>query len=234
MLLNIVIPTLDEEANLQTLLNSTKKQNFSDYEIIIADNNSQDKTREIAKEYGCKIVKGGLPPKARNNGALAARGKYLLFLDADVILKDNFLRNTINEMQKRGLDIATVYAEPLSDNFLIKLSHHFFNEWLFLMQKIDPHAPGFCIFTKKDVFIKVGGFDESIKLAEDHAYMRKAFRNKAKYGILKSSKILVSVRRFKTEGMLIVFIKYILAMLHRTFIGEIRSDVFKYNFKHKN
>lgn len=234
MLLSIIIPTLNEEKNLLNLLESIKKQDFKDYEIIVSDNNSQDKTRLIAKKYGCKIVKGGLPPRARNNGALAARGKYLLFLDADVILKDNFLRDTISEMQKRNFDIATVYVEPLSNEFFIKVAHHFFNGWVFLMQKIDPHAPGFCIFTKKDVFLKNKGFDESIKLAEDHAYIRKAFRNKAKYSILKSSKILVSVRRFETEGTLIVFIKYILAMLHRVFIGEIRSNVFKYGFKHKN
>ena len=233
MLLSIIIPTLNEEKNIQNLLDSIKKQDFEDYEIIVSDNNSQDKTRLVAKKYGCRIVKGGLPARARNNGALAARGKYLLFLDADVILEKNFLINTINEMEKRKLDIATVYVEPLSDKFFIKLSHHLFNIWMFLVQKIDPHAPGFCIFSKKDIFTKINGFDESIKLAEDHAYMRKAFRNKAKYGILKSSKILVSVRRFETEGDLTVFVKYILAMFHRIFIGEIRSDVFKYGFKHK-
>ena len=233
MKLSIIIPTLNEEKNLPILLNSIKKQSFKDYEIIVADNKSTDKTRTIAKKFKCKVVDGGLPPKARNNGAKKTRGKYLLFLDADVMLKNNFLINTINEMEKRKLDIATVYVEPLSDKFFIKLSHHLFNIWMFLVQKIDPHAPGFCIFTKKNIFIKIKGFDESIKLAEDHAYMRKAFRNKAKYGILKSSKILVSVRRFETEGSLTLFIKYTLAMLYRIFIGEIRSDVFKYGFKHK-
>lgn len=233
MKLSIIIPALNEEKNLPILLNSIKKQSFRDYEIIVADNKSIDKTRFIAKKFKCKIVDGGLPPKARNNGAKKAKGDYLLFLDADVMLENNFLIKTVSEMQKRNLDIATVYIKPLSDKFFIKLSHHIYNRWAFLMQKIDPHAPGFCIFTKKEVFIKTRGFDESIKLAEDHAYMRKASRNKAKYGILKSSKILVSVRRFKTEGILTVFVKYILAMFHRIFIGEIRSDVFKYGFKHK-
>lgn len=233
MKLSIIIPTLNEEKNLPNLLNSIKKQSFKDYEIIVADNKSKDKTKSIAKKFGCKIVDGGLPPKARNNGAKKAKGGYLLFLDADVILENNFLLNTISEIQKRNLDIATVYIKPLSNKFFIKISHHIYNIWAFLMQKIDPHAPGFCIFTKKDIFIKNKGFDESIKLAEDHAYMRKAFRKKARYSILKSSKILVSVRRFKTEGSLTVFIKYILAMFHRIFIGEIRSDVFKYGFKHK-
>lgn len=233
MKLSIIIPTLNEEKNILILLNSIKKQSFKDYEIIVADNKSKDKTRSIAKKFKCKIVDGGLPPKARNNGAKKARGDYLLFLDADVILKSNFLKDTINEMQKRNLDIATTYIEPITDKFFIRLSHHFFDIWMFLLQKIDPHAPGFCIFTKKSIFKKINGFDETIKLGEDHAYMRKAFRNKGKYGILKSSKILVSVRRFKTEGSFKMIIKYVLAMFHRIFIGEIRSDIFKYGFKHK-
>ena len=220
MLLSIIIPTLNEEDNLQNLLNSIKKQNFSDYEIIVSDNNSQDKTRLIAKKYGCKIVKGGLPPRARNNGALAARGKYLLFLDADVILDKNFLTNTINEMEKRKLDVATTYVKPITDKFFVKFFHYVFNIWMFLMQKIDPHAPGFCIFSKKEVFEKIK-FDETIKLAEDHAFMRRAFREKYKYGILKSSIILVSVRRFGTEGTLKLIIKY----THRYHIASHRSYV---------
>ncbi|MDD5650360.1 MAG: glycosyltransferase [Candidatus Nanoarchaeia archaeon] len=233
MKLSIIIPTLNEEENILKLLISIKKQSFKDYEIIVADNNSEDKTKSIAKKFKTKIVAGGLPPKARNNGARVARGEYLLFLDADVILSNNFLNDVINEFEKRKLDIATTYVEPITNNFSIKIQHSIYNFWMFLMQKIDPHAPGFCILTKKSIFEKVNGFDETIKLAEDHAYMRKAFRNKAKYGILKSKKILVSVRRFNTEGKIKLIIKYFLAMLHRIFIGEIKSDVFKYGFKHK-
>lgn len=233
MKLSIIIPTLNEEKNLKKILYSIKKQSFSDYEIIVADNNSNDKTRFIAKKFKCKIVDGGLPPKARNNGAKITKGDYLLFLDADVILKKDFLEKIIKEIEIKNLDIATTYIEPLTKSFIIKLYHHIFNTWMFLMQKIDPHAPGFCILIKKSVFKKIKGFDETIKLAEDHAFVRSVFRKGFKYGILKSSRILVSVRRFQTEGSFKIIIKYILAMFHRTFIGEIRSDVFKYSFKHK-
>lgn len=233
MKLSIIIPTLNEEENILKLLKSIKKQSFKDYEIIIADNNSKDKTRLIAKKFNCKIVLGGLPPKARNNGARVAKGEYLLFLDADVILVNDFLIDIINEFEKRKLDIATTYITPITDSNTIKIQHSIYNLWMFLMQKIDPHAPGFCILTKKSIFEKINGFDETIKLAEDHAYMRTAFRKGAKYGILKSKRILVSIRRFNTEGKIKLLIKYFLAMLHRIFIGEIRSDVFKYGFKHK-
>ena len=53
MILSIVIPTYNEEEYLPKLLESIKMQSYSDYEIIVADANSNDKTREIAEECGC-------------------------------------------------------------------------------------------------------------------------------------------------------------------------------------
>ena len=75
-MLSIIIPTLNEEKLLSLLLKEIKKQNFLDYEIIVADANSGDKTVEIAKSFGCKIVKGGLPPKGRNEGAKSLGEMY--------------------------------------------------------------------------------------------------------------------------------------------------------------
>ena len=75
MILSIIIPTYNEEEYLPVLLESIKKQNFNDYEVIVADANSTDRTREIAKEYGCLIVDGGLPAVGRNNGAKVAKGE---------------------------------------------------------------------------------------------------------------------------------------------------------------
>ncbi|MBU0929946.1 MAG: glycosyltransferase [Nanoarchaeota archaeon] len=233
MLLSIIIPTLNEEKNLKKLLQSLKKQKFKDYEIIISDNNSKDKTKSIAKKFKCRIVKGGLPAKARNNGAKLAKGDYLLFLDADVILPDNFLSKIISEFEEKYFEIASPYIKPLTNKLFIKFYHHIYNIWMYSMQKIDPYAPGFCILIKKSAFKQIKGFDETIKLAEDHALARKAFRNKIRYGILKSSKVLVSIRRFETEGTLRLLMIYLSAMLYRIFISEIRTNIFKYEFKHK-
>ena len=94
-MISIVIPTYNEQKYLPELLKSLKKQTYKHYEIIISDNNSTDNTLNIAKTYKCKIVKGGYPPIARNNGAKVA--KYdLLFIDSDVIINDkNLLKNFI-------------------------------------------------------------------------------------------------------------------------------------------
>jgi len=73
-MLSIIIPTLNEENYLPFLLESIKNQDFKDYEIIVADAGSHDKTREIAKNFGCKVVSGGLPAKGRNEGTKFSRG----------------------------------------------------------------------------------------------------------------------------------------------------------------
>lgn len=109
MILSIIIPTKNEEKHLPHLLRSIKKQTLprADYEVIVADNKSTDKTREMALEYGSRITGGGLPAKGRNRGARAAKGEILLFLDADVRLADrNFLKKAIAEFKRRRLDVA--------------------------------------------------------------------------------------------------------------------------------
>lgn len=59
-MISIIIPTWNEENYLPKLLECIKKQTYRDYEVIVADANSTDNTKAIAKKYDCKIVKGGL------------------------------------------------------------------------------------------------------------------------------------------------------------------------------
>lgn len=228
--LSIVIISLNEEKNLDRLLGSIKKQDYKNYEIIVSDAGSVDRTVEIARKEGCRIVKGGIPAEGRNNGARVARGKFILFLDADVILPFDFLRKIISEMKEDNVDIATVRIIPLTNKKIEKILHKGYNLWQKAMEKIDPHAPGSCIIVKKKLFFKLGGFDESIKLAEDHAFARKAFRDKAKYKVL-DAEILVSTRRMRKEGKSKIVTKYVLAALHRATLGEIRHNLFRYEMK---
>lgn len=234
-MISIIIPSLNEEKYLPLLLDSIKKQNFKDCEIILADAGSKDKTLEIAKKYGCIIIPGGLPAKGRNEGAKIAKGELFFFCDADVVLPDNFLKKTLAEFKERNLDLASFCLVPLPRSkisyFLMNI---FYNQPIILLENALPHS-AVGILVKKDLFEKLSGYDEDIKLAEDHDLGRRAQKLfAAKTGIIKSTEIFVSDRRFRTEGWFSVGLKCLLCELHLIFIGPVKTDIFKYKFDHYN
>lgn len=229
--ISIIIPALNEEKTLPTLLESIKDQEFTDYEVIIADAGSTDKTLAIAKDYGARVIKGGMPAVGRNAGAKEARSKWLLFLDADVFLSGKFLKLMIDEAEEREADAASCAAVPLSDKIVDQMMHEVANAYIQMTQYFYPHAGGFCILIKKSLHTKIGGYNESLKLAEDHEYISRA-KKLGKFKILKRPKIYVSVRRFESDGRLNVAAKYIACEVYRALVGEIKTDVFKYKFGH--
>ena len=87
-LVSIVIATKNEEHNIENCLLSIKEQTYSNIEIILVDNNSNDKTIEIALNFTSKIFYKGLERSAQRNYGMneIARGKYVMFLDADMII----------------------------------------------------------------------------------------------------------------------------------------------------
>lgn len=217
------------------LLESIKKQSFKDFELILADAGSTDKTVEIAKSFGCRIVPGGLPAKGRNEGAKAAQGNLLFFLDADAQMPENFLEKTLKEFEARNLDMASFCLIPISKSLVSQFLMNFFYNWpIFLMGGFLPHA-AMGIMVKKEIFEKAGQFDEDIKLSEDHWLARQAKKiAKAKFGIIKLAKLFVSDRRFEEDGWIKTGFKYFLCELHLLFIGPVKNDIFKYRFGHYN
>lgn len=229
-MLSIIIPALNEERYLPLLLDLIKKQDFGDYDIIVSDAGSKDKTVEIAKEYGCKVVKGGLPGKGRNEGAKNAAGELLLFLDADVFLSDNFIPKALKEFNRKNLDVASFRIIPKRGGITRLLFNLFYNYPMIILEKILPHG-GMGIIIKRAVFFKIGGFDEEILLGEDHDLVRRAAKV-SKFGIIKSAVVLSSLRRFKKDGWIRTGLKYFFCQLHMIFIGPVKKDIFKYRFGH--
>ncbi|MEM2131223.1 MAG: glycosyltransferase [Candidatus Woesearchaeota archaeon] len=224
--ISIIIPTYNEEKYLPKLLNSIKKQSFKDYEIIVSDNNSKDKTIQIAKKYNCIITKGGIPSIGRNNGAKIAKGQYLFFFDADVKLPKDFLINAYSELIYKKIDLAICKIKPISNLKIDKILHELTNTFLLVGSKIYPHGPGFCIMVKKKLFGKVKGFDENKKMNEDHDFIKRASKYK-KVKILDSTFINVSVRRLTKEGRLNLIKKYFQSEINLLFGKNIKIE---YNF----
>lgn len=227
MRLSIIIPTLNEQGYLSKLLSEIKRQNFNDLEIIVADAASNDETIKIAYEFGCKVVAGGSPAKGRNEGAKAAKSELLLFMDADTLfLPENFFEKAISDLEKRKLGIAA-FPIFVAGNKVDKMIYKLYNLWVFLVQKFLPYASN-AILVKKSVHETILGFDEQIKIAEDHDYARRASRV-SKFGLIKTKPILTSARRFEAEGRLRTYFKYFLVGFFMLF-GPIKLNIVKYRF----
>ncbi len=212
---------------MPVLLSQIKKQEaFGDYEIIVADAGSKDKTAEIARSFGAKVVKGGLPARGRNQGAKAARGDVLLFTDADnFYLPPGFLKKILVDFRDKELGIACFSIYP-DGKKIDKIFYKIYNETVYLTNL--PSAFN-SVLVRKDVFEKVGGFDEKVRVAEDHYFTWQAAKH-GKFGFIKTDPVLTSSRRFEKEGRPKLYFKIIFAAIYYLFVGPIKTDIFKYRF----
>ena len=228
-MISIIIPTLNEEEYLPKLLGSIHQQRFKDLEIIVADAGSKDRTVQIAKAHGCKVTSGGLPGKGRNEGARVAKGEVLFFIDADATLPPHFFERFLREFDRRKLDVAGCAMKLPGKKKLYRVFEKMFTLYFRATERFYPHASN-CIVVKRWLHEKIGGFDETMKLGEDFFYVRSAAKH-GKFGFIPSLSFYVSPRRAE-EDMKKIITQYFLAEMYMTFIGPIRTDLFKYRFDH--
>ena len=227
---SIVIPAKNEERYLPRLLKDLHQQTHVPEQIILADAQSTDRTREIGAEHGCLIVEGDMPGPGRNAGAKISTGEILLFLDADVQIRNRFfIEAALEEFNKQHFDLAAPDIHLIGGNRADKFGHDFYNFYVRLWGARWPHAPGFCTFIRRSLFEQIGGFDPSVILCEDHELAQRA-RKHGKFGILESVSIGVTDRRLRRDGGLVVAAKYVLAELHMLILGPIRHNAFHYDF----
>jgi glycosyltransferase involved in cell wall biosynthesis len=227
--LTVIIPTLNEFAYLPKLLDALDAQTRLPDEIIVADAGSTDGTAELAHSYGARVIHGGMPAIGRNAGAYVARGDLFLFLDADVVPPPDFIAHVLDEFNRKEYDVATCYIAALGDNSLDRIICAGTNLYFRIVQPLSPHAPGFCILSKRSAHEKLGGFDESLTLSEDIDYARRASHS-GKFGIMTSARIPVSMRRVGKEGLLGLGLKYAWCEIY-AFAGKpVREAPFEYEF----
>jgi len=224
-LLSVVVITLNEEKRLPRLLACLAAQSFQNFEVIVADAKSTDTTRAIAKRWGAKVVSGGLPSPARNAGAKAARGEWLLFLDADTLIHERFIERLLAKAVDAEVGIATVWSRADSGRFSSRLIYGFYNVYAVITQFFWPHAPGYCILIRTSIHRRIKGFDDSIEILEDMDYVRRASKF-SRFRVLPLT-ITTSDRRFD-PGKRWRNIKALLLAERDTLLGRIQGKRYDY------
>lgn len=205
---SVIIPCLNEEHFLPKLLKNLNSQNFTDFEVIVVDGNSIDKTAEVTTKFKAKYplhlhsTTTRNVSFQRNLGAKKAIGKILIFFDADTQIPKNYLQKVSEAFKEQNPDFLTTY---------IKVDSHKPSEKIFasssnLIFEIGrvlkvPFGFGAMQAISKKAFFDVGGYDQKTKFAEDSQLFQKLYDHHYKFLILRTPCYIFSLRRFRSEGI---------------------------------
>lgn len=164
-LVSVIITTKNEEDVIATLLQSIVEQSYKNIEILLIDNNSTDKTLEIAGKFPVqKYTYGPERSAQRNFGAGKAKGKFLLFLDADMELSLEVIKECVEAFDK-GKNIGGVIVPEQSVACSFWESVKAFERSFYNLE--GDNITDAARFFSKEAFKSVGGYDETITGPED-------------------------------------------------------------------
>lgn len=187
-MVSVIITTKNEEKNIKNCLESIKSQTYlsnlcnqsteqSVVEIIVVDNSSTDRTKEIARRYTDKVYNFGPERSAqRNFGVKQASGKYILYLDADMILSGNIISECVEKSREEGLVALYIPEKIVGNGFWVRVRN--FERSFYNATAID------CVrFVRRDKFLEIDGFDENLTGPEDWDFDRR-IKKVGKAGII--------------------------------------------------
>jgi glycosyltransferase involved in cell wall biosynthesis len=206
--LSIIIPTLNEEHYLPNLLTSIANQTYAGkLQVIVVDGNSSDRTCEVAQSFSDRIqVLSVLTSEAdigrqRNVGAKQAKYRYLLFVDADVVLPLRVLEQLSRRVREGGPFVCglmhTARDMDLADRAFMSFAYLFvFLSWV----AKSPATIGDFILTTRENHRKINGFFEGALLGEDIDYGLRSLKAGAKNLFYFSPQVVASDRRVRQLG----------------------------------
>lgn len=211
---SFIIPTRNEAVYIADCLRSIRNQRKQNYEIIVVDTLSSDKTVEIAKRYADKVLKEPKrgPAVARNTGARAAKGDIFIFSDADVRFDKNFLDDLDAALEQRteiagGICKLRTYDAPSA---LIAMSYNTVDWIAKILNSLGiAITAGSCFIYRRDAFKRSGGFNPQLFTNEDHDMARRISKI-GRFVYFDDVSISTSVRRIAKLGfwnMLFTYIK---------------------------
>ena len=219
---SVIIPTLNEEKRISTILSDLSRQTFHDFEVVIVDGNSKDHTVEIAKKWKEKlphlnIVKRSKPGVSaqRNLGTTKSAADYLFFSDADTRLPAHYLEGVHYALMKKDASFLTTWVVPdintQSAKMITQLLNFIFEGGVLLGR---PYASGAAMMVKRNAFQQLGGFDETLTITEDIDLAHRLYRAGYVMEVLQDPQYIFCMIRYQKDGTLALTAKLVIRSLH--------------------
>ncbi|RME80011.1 MAG: glycosyltransferase [Methanobacteriota archaeon] len=222
---SIVIPAYNEERYIGRTLDSITKQSYDNYEIIVVDCFSEDKTAKIAESYGVKLLqfyKGNIGA-TRRAGALIARGDVIVSASADIYYPSYWLEKLLEPL-KDDFDGSYGSIYLLDAERHEEVSARFINKVVTpTLKKFSiPYGTGDNIALKRDFYNHIGGF-KKLETAEDLDLLKRAFEN-GRMAYVEEARAYSDPRRIREWGSL----KYLAFHTHNfllyNLLGKYKKD----------
>lgn len=235
-LLSIVIPTLNEGKYITPLLKDLARQSEKAFEVVVIDGKSEDATRDLINSFQHKLSIRIFQSSRRNVsyqrnlGATKAKADTILFIDSDMRMERNFVKQLIREVQESHYLIYLPKHVPhdgLPPDELLYSVLSFFVEASNLSNKPFAYGPGVVFY--KHFFQALGGYDEDIFVYEDHEIIQRAKVRGVTAKLLPDLPLGFSFRRFRKEGRLTVLSKYLRATIALLSKGTVDKSIFTYD-----
>lgn len=203
--LTIVIPAKNEAILIPRLLTSLVMQDYQFMQstrVYLADAGSTDGTAEIALDFtkwlDLQVIPGGLPAVGRDAGARRASSPYLLFIDADIEVRDcTLVQRALELMKRRGLHCITTSISCPEGSVWDQVLYGGNNFMQHLSRVYKPFSTGMFMLFDRSRFQELGGFHEQALYAEDYLLSQQVARRR--FGIVRGH-VITTNRRFKKMG----------------------------------
>jgi len=198
--LSLIIPAHNEEVLLGATIDAlhhAARTAGEDYEIVVVDDSSTDRTADIASVHGARVVRADVHQiaAARNAGARAAMGRMLVFVDADTIVHPEVLRDAVAAMREGAVGGG---AGAEFESTAPRWAHAAigFAAWIL---RTAGWAAGCFFFARREPFERVGGFDERY-FASEEIHLSRALKRLGRFVILRHT-VLTSARKAEVYTM---------------------------------
>lgn len=230
---SVIIPALNEERFLPKLLESLSHQHFTNFEVIVVDGKSKDKTVKIASTFvgivpslSIIVADHASLPYQRNVGAEKAKGDWLVFIDADSVVFSYTLERLHAHVSSSEESFFTTWFSPDSED-INDVRMTLFGIFFFELSKSlkRPVSPGPFTVVRKTTFTSIGGYDVEHPFLEDQDFSQRMTKAGYALSIIRESLYVWSLRRYRREGTAKVFQAYTKALLPILFTKKVPKNL---------